>query len=29
MTVARWQAVAPPPTVEPGRYFIWRVGEGP
>ena len=29
MTVARWRPVAPPPTVEPGRYFLWRVGDAP
>jgi hypothetical protein len=27
MSVARWRAIAPPPTVEPERYFIWQVGD--
>jgi hypothetical protein len=26
MTVARWRPVAPPPSVDPDRYFIWQVG---
>jgi hypothetical protein len=29
MSVARWRPLALPPGVEPGRYFIWRVGDGP
>jgi hypothetical protein len=28
MTVARWRAIAPPPTVRPERYFIWQVADG-
>lgn len=27
MSVARWRPVAPPPSVEPERYFIWQVGD--
>jgi hypothetical protein len=26
LSVARWRAIAPPPTVRPERYFIWQVG---
>ncbi len=24
---ARWRALAPPPTVEPERYFLWQVAD--
>ena len=27
MTVARWRALELPASVEPGRYFIWQVGD--
>jgi hypothetical protein len=29
MSVPGWQPVAPPPTVERDRYFIWQVGAAP
>jgi hypothetical protein len=29
MSVARWRPLATPPGVEPGRYFIWQVGDDP